>query len=1246
MWTLTRSLVLFFLLASHSVCAQSAVAITQQERILVQQCIDSLANGAFTATDLRGWKVLSRQVDERNARVIVHIQQTCDSIPVYGVVHAIAIKGDRAYALPLSFIPELKRQVNTSQATTTPIRAVEAAMRHAGLQFDGILRDESGGSNSERYVVPLGNALNRPARVRLCYQPWKQAVRLAWDVNLDMRESEHWWNIRVDAVTGMVIAEDDWTVSCQHNHSDAMTIPDPAFPTPPTVAQYTVFPYPVESPIHGSRQVLSDPSLLSASPFGWHDTSGTQGADFTITRGNNVYAYEDANNDDLPGFSPDGGPTLIFNYPFHIDSSATFNRSASVSNLFYTSNALHDVLWQHGFDEQSGNFQWHNYGRGGIGGDEVMAEGLDGGGTNNANFATPDDGLAPRMQMYLWNGAGSATCSSLGILSPATIAGNKSIGFASYNPPQNFNITSNLILANDGIGTLTDGCSAYTNAAAVAGKIVVVDRGSCTFLDKTFYAQQAGASAILIVNNVTSTSPPSMSGLPGFTVTIPTLSLLFSEGSGIKSQLNSGNTVSGRLIYCRPGAQRDGSFDNGIIAHEYGHGVSNRLTGGPAASSCLYNIEQGGEGWSDWLCLITTIEPGDQGASPRGIGTFALGQPVSGGGIRRYPYSTNMSVNPQTYADVAGSTSVHQRGEIWCDAIWDMTWFLIRDFGLNPTLTAAGDDSSGNIVAMRLVLEGMKLQPCSPGYIDARDAILLADDILYSSKHRCQIWEAFSRRGMGYYASQGSSNAIGDETVDFTYPPFCLAPTVPPLAGFTADVFSAPCPGTIRFSDQSTGNPQQWQWDFGDGTTSSRQNPEHTYAQPGNYTVRLKAMNSLGSDSLEQVAYITITGYEVQVSASPSSICAGDTIQLSTVISGNNAVSGYSVTSIPYAPLSPSASTTAIPLSDDQVSGLQGIGFDFYFFGEKQTSFAISSNGFIGFSAALANGCCTGQHLPSISAPNGLISLAWNDLNPSVSGSLIDHFLVGSPPNRKRIIRYNTNHYNGPGYPMNGQIVLFEGSNIVELHVQAITFVNATPTTIGIENAKGTKAFTPPGRNAATFSTANESWRFTPYAVFQRQWTEPVSSWADTVSSPSLEAEFPDSVQVYVTDANGCGSSGSLLLPVQLCDDSASVQVSLFLEGYFTLGQEMNPALYNSGLSNDPAACDSIFLEFRSDSSPYGLIHTASALLRTDGLAELRIPASLFAQRVFLVVRTRNGISTWSKVASRISGNTVFNYKQ
>ena len=111
---------------------------------------------------------------------------------------------------------------------------------------------------------------------------------------------------------------------------------------------------------------------------------------------------------------------------------------------------MHDIVYQYGFNEVSGNFQNSNLGRGGLGNDYVIADAQDGGGSNNANFATPADGTRPRMQMYLWTA---------------------------------------------------------------------------------------------------------------------------------------------------PNPDRDGDVDNGIIAHEFGHGISNRLTGGPANSSCVGNAEHGGEGY-------------------------------------------------------------------------------------------------------------------------------------------------------------------------------------------------------------------------------------------------------------------------------------------------------------------------------------------------------------------------------------------------------------------------------------------------------------------------------------------------------------------------------------------------------------------------------------------------------------------------------------------------------------------------
>ncbi|MEM7581989.1 MAG: M36 family metallopeptidase, partial [Acidobacteriota bacterium] len=101
---------------------------------------------------------------------------------------------------------------------------------------------------------------------------------------------------------------------------------------------------------------------------------------------------------------------------------------------------------------------------------------------------------------------------------------------------------------------------------------------------------------------------------------------------------------------------RDGDFDNGVIVHEYGHGISIRQVGGPGNSSCLNNTQQAGEGWSDLLGLIYTHEPGDAGTDSRGIGTYLFGQAPDGPGIRDLPYSTDPAVNNWTYESISGAS--------------------------------------------------------------------------------------------------------------------------------------------------------------------------------------------------------------------------------------------------------------------------------------------------------------------------------------------------------------------------------------------------------------------------------------------------------------------------------------------------------------------------------------------------------------------------------------------------------------
>ena len=404
----------------------------------------------------------------------------------------------------------------------------------------------------------------------------------------------------MDATTGDELGKTDWVAADSHR----------------------VYPLPTEAPSFGSRVLVSNPAT-SASPFGWNDTNGVAGAESTLTVGNNVEAYTDLNDDDLPdaGSSPNGGAGLVFDFPIDLTQPPSAYRPAAVSNLYFTINRMHDILYRYGFDEASGNFQVNNYGNGGLGNDSINGEAQDGGGTDNANFATPPDGQEPRMQMYIW-----------------------------------------------------------TDAAP----------------------------------------------------------------------------------------DRDGDLDNGVILHEFGHGVSNRLTG--SSVNCLNNAEQAGEGWSDYLGYMLTMPTGTEPATGRGIGTYALGEPTTGPGIRAFRYSTDMSINPQTYDSIKTAAVPHGVGSIWATMLWDLTYDLIDEYGFNANLVTG---NAGNNKSLQLVMDGMKLQPCNPGFVDARDAILDADVADYGGANQCLIWNAFARRGLGFSATQGSTSSTTDGVQAFDLPASC-----------------------------------------------------------------------------------------------------------------------------------------------------------------------------------------------------------------------------------------------------------------------------------------------------------------------------------------------------------------------------------------------------------------------------------------------------------------------------------------
>ncbi|KAL2915188.1 decapping endonuclease targeting mRNA [Polyrhizophydium stewartii] len=137
--------------------------------------------------------------------------------------------------------------------------------------------------------------------------------------------------------------------------------------------------------------LIADPENAAASPNGWVDDSQS-------TRGNNANVYHSQGGNLANEPSADG----VFNSAWNPEDQPTTsdNLRAATVNLFYIANVMHDISYQYGFTEKAGNFQLDNFGEGGKANDAVVISVQDASGTNNANFATPPDGQAPRMNMY------------------------------------------------------------------------------------------------------------------------------------------------------------------------------------------------------------------------------------------------------------------------------------------------------------------------------------------------------------------------------------------------------------------------------------------------------------------------------------------------------------------------------------------------------------------------------------------------------------------------------------------------------------------------------------------------------------------------------------------------------------------------------------------------------------------------------------------------------------------------------
>ncbi len=775
---------------------------------------------------------LSSVHDLGRGPIIARFQQYKDGLEVFG--RSLNVMMDRnmnAVATSGYFAPAAQGKNSARALSASPNFAVsaEAALSGAFADMGGnaspFAFSASGQSgNYTLYSAGKGNAdyqvVGTP-RAKKVYYYNEGRYLPAWFVEVHAQTVDH---ANTDAF-GYVISAADGKVLFRKNLTDNDTYSYHVFAA--SAAPYQ----PEDEPINNNTL---DP--FTAGPTG--DQGRTQGAYNLVTLNNsgllgNTTATAAAKNDPwLPsGATTTTGNNVVdfanlaggdgfdagdirgaissaatFDYPYTIDSDPTTasQRQAAITSQFFVDNWLHDSWYDHGFDEASGNAQTDNYGRGGVAGDPIMAQAQDDSGRNNANMSTPPDGGSPIQRMFLWDGplTGAAAVT---ITNPSSI-GSLDFNTASYGVHA-FSASGNVLTAEAGNA---NGCAAITTN--LTGAIALIDRGTCSFKTKTLNAQKAGAAAVIIADN-RAEAPPALGDDATITaaITIGTVSITQAAGASIKTALGGG-TVSG-TVNVQYEADRDGTLDIQIVAHEFFHHVSNRLVGDALGLSSTQGGGMG-EGWSDFDAMLLTVRPEDAavGGNDKYQGAYPLSSYVTFNqyfGIRRYPYSTDMSIDPLTFKHISygqalpttapvapgtdltgkaftdtagnpiGNAEVHATGEIWCNTLWEIYASLLND----PRYSFAQAKSR----MQDYIIEGLKMTPDAPTILEARNALLAAAKATDNGDFTLMA-TAFAKRGMGVAAvgpdrfdpqNLGvveSYNAIAagievtDATLDFTVP--------------------------------------------------------------------------------------------------------------------------------------------------------------------------------------------------------------------------------------------------------------------------------------------------------------------------------------------------------------------------------------------------------------------------------------------------------------------------------------------
>lgn len=571
-----KKILLLFLLAFLSFTATRSQVIDKQTALqLVNANKDAIG---LSATDMNNVIVSSAYQSSGTDMTLVYLQQTHLGIPVYNKMLVLAFRDGKMLSQAGKLFSGLDKIATVSGHSLNETDAVRIAFKEVKLKFPAITISHKTPDGLKSDFGQLPGTYEKVTAQLLWFpvEEEKTEVKLSWQVIVAPEGTDDAWQITIDANTGKLIDKTNLVIfenfdRLRQGSAGLLKAIPPRFvaaftnkaitqnsrikdrPSLVSTVNYNVIPYPFEAPSFGAAAIRTNPWASApgnATTLGWHSNGTT---DFTISRGNNVWATEDTlgvnQNTGLPATSSTSPDPLNFVTPpnYNVEPSRDpAMQQFCITNLFYWNNIIHDVYYQYGFDEPAGNFQENNLGRGGLGNDHVMAlaqSGAAGHIGNNANFLTPPDGGRGRMRMYLFNAVGNTT---LTVNTPPAIAGNYTAiegAFSTANLLGNVGPVSGQVVYynDDAAGNTHYACNPPANS--VSGKVALIDRGFggavCTatvpFTVKVKNAQNAGAIAVIMVNNVP--GAPIVMGGTDNTITIPAVMISQSDGAIFASTL-------------------------------------------------------------------------------------------------------------------------------------------------------------------------------------------------------------------------------------------------------------------------------------------------------------------------------------------------------------------------------------------------------------------------------------------------------------------------------------------------------------------------------------------------------------------------------------------------------------------------------------------------------------------------------------------------------------------------------------